>query len=734
MEGHRQTGAGYDSPVSKREEDQLDRWRFASEILDIVRDAPRDWSVRLGVYGKWGEGKTSVLRFLEGMATSEGHIVLWFNPWAARDRNELWIEFASRLMDRMDEAKIAVEGVFKPKWKALWHKLTEPFGEGRERAADFHDYARALVGGSLSALGNLLRIDGATLANIHAALGEKRVIVLIDDLDRTDPRLIPHLLLTLREMLDIPGFAFVLAFDADMVAKALREYHSAWATGFEFLEKIVDFPMYLPEPSAQQRKRLLLRELERGCEFIDQPMLDEVDDLLPYNPRKLKLLLRNLSVLKGQVERHDMDELDWLSILVSQLVGLESESFLQQFLNHPVSERILILDRYRSSAPDAAPAAEDDALEALLDDVEISDTERRLRLRKLIQAWATRNGLDSVEALRYQVQLAARPHALTWKEFRGFFLNHWKLQKQPSDVNFWVTQHAAHRSTSCTEVACELFDTTLMYREELLARAAESTLLEEQEEAMAEAADSLSLLEILLLEGLKCVGQTFFATGDNFSSLLAMVERWSGVQDNPSDLMAREQERRLLMRCVEQRPGDPVVWMESIQPWTHGLADAAKRFRVELAGRLEPAVAEQVLAAFEQKGGIARMREPGKKLAHKYLALRSTSALYRPPLRERFVSLLDKAGQDSVVHRSCVDFLGLLCDAAEHGSEVADREQVRGLVGSSEIIGPLWQAILARKVQARATGALIGWRALLQEVGVSESLLPAPPWLPSSSP
>ena len=73
---------GYDSPARTREEDDLDRWRFASDIVETITTTPSDWSVRVGVFGKWGEGKSSVLHFIERMLEDDGHLVFWFNPWA----------------------------------------------------------------------------------------------------------------------------------------------------------------------------------------------------------------------------------------------------------------------------------------------------------------------------------------------------------------------------------------------------------------------------------------------------------------------------------------------------------------------------------------------------------------------------------------------------------------------------------------------------------------------------
>ena len=104
-----QKQAGYDAAPLTQDRDDLERWRFAAEILRILSDTPPEWSARLGVFGAWGEGKTTVLGFLNTMARAHGHLPFWFNPWAATNQDDLWKEFAARLLEALDEAGIAVE-------------------------------------------------------------------------------------------------------------------------------------------------------------------------------------------------------------------------------------------------------------------------------------------------------------------------------------------------------------------------------------------------------------------------------------------------------------------------------------------------------------------------------------------------------------------------------------------------------------------------------------------------
>src|SRR5262245_31572033 len=294
---------GYDLPIARAEEDFFGRWRFASELWQIVGKAPTNWSVRLGLYGRWGEGKTSVLKFLEYFAQRNSDIVVWFNPWSIRNREDLWNRFAGAIFSRLEEEGIRVEGSGAVKIKKAGRLLIDPI----QKAAELNQAAKVIVGGALSLFGKLLNADNETFKNIRKALGERRVIVIIDDLDRADPQLLPEIFLSLREVLDLPNFSFVLAFDVHIVARALADQHKAWGRGEEFLEKVIDFPIALPLPSEQHIRNFVFAELDRYCPFAQREVFQELFYLLPKNPRKLKLLVRHLWTLQHQISRHD----DW---------------------------------------------------------------------------------------------------------------------------------------------------------------------------------------------------------------------------------------------------------------------------------------------------------------------------------------------------------------------------------------------------------------------------------------
>src|SRR5262249_18513938 len=121
--------AGFDAAQVRREQDDLNRWRFASEIVDVISATPPEWSVRIGIFGKWGEGKTTVLRFAEQMLKDRQNIVFDFSPWAIQDWHNLWDSFGGSLVDALSKANIDVGASFKKTAKEIGSWLEKKGGK-----------------------------------------------------------------------------------------------------------------------------------------------------------------------------------------------------------------------------------------------------------------------------------------------------------------------------------------------------------------------------------------------------------------------------------------------------------------------------------------------------------------------------------------------------------------------------------------------------------------------------
>lgn len=158
------------------------------------------------------------------------------------------------------------------------------------------------------------------LPAIVAELGNRKLVVFIDDLDRARPEIIPDFLLAIREVLSLPNSFFVLALSPEIVHEGLEQIHKGWARVESFLEKIVEWASYLPVPTAENLTRFAKEQTEALGSALDANAIASLGEVLPKNPRKLKIFLRFLSSLHSVLVRFDPDELDLESFYLCQML------------------------------------------------------------------------------------------------------------------------------------------------------------------------------------------------------------------------------------------------------------------------------------------------------------------------------------------------------------------------------------------------------------------------------
>ncbi len=543
--------AGYDAPQRERRDDFLGRWRFAADVFRVANETPKDWSVRLGIFAKWGEGKTTILRFIEGMAASEGYIPVWFAPWSARGWDDLWAEFAAVIVEVLEAQSLAPKSLRKLKLKLLGRKTQKHAKQVATELSGLSAVAKPAVGAAFAFLQQFLDVDGADFQTLLGELGGRRVIVFVDDLDRVDPRLVPQLLLALRELLDLPGFVFVLAFDDEIVSKALTAYHTAWDSGRAFLEKIIDFRFPVPRATPVHIQKLFAASLRTYCPFVDPGVTEQVADLLPLNPRKVKALIRHLTALQGEVQRYDANALNWVDIVIAQSLRLESEAFFDALLHAKRLEE-LTFSAFKARRERAESERKEDheiELEDLLEEADVSDNVTKERIKMLMGAQRARGTFG----FRSMAELSVRPQLITDKEFREA-VDCALTKDNITQLENWLKNHALQRSADFRDVAEEFFAALINHREALLEMAADVQSADDHLAALKDAQTALALVRQVLLGRGQWL-RDLIDTPPSFAKIFDHAMKWLHFYRNPGEPETRAEERQLLIDVANAHRG-----------------------------------------------------------------------------------------------------------------------------------------------------------------------------------
>jgi predicted KAP-like P-loop ATPase len=98
-----------DTPLTKMADDKLGRENIVDLIVDSINNhVQNDYPCLVyGIYGKWGEGKTSLLNFVEEKLLAQGGDdninIIKFNPWLVNNDETLLREFFKSMTRRLDD-------------------------------------------------------------------------------------------------------------------------------------------------------------------------------------------------------------------------------------------------------------------------------------------------------------------------------------------------------------------------------------------------------------------------------------------------------------------------------------------------------------------------------------------------------------------------------------------------------------------------------------------------------
>lgn len=716
---------GFDKAKESENEDRLDRVRIAERVFSLLTVLPPSWSVRVGLLGAWGEGKTTIGNWVSRRAKSAEHIVIWYNPWSARTLPGMWIEFATEMMRTLDAAGIKLEGSAALRTKLGYQR----WAEVPRQASQAHAYSKAGFA-ALDVAANfvgLVSVGPRDISIIRQKLGDRRVIVIIDDLDRTDPSLVPQLLLSLREVLDLPGFSFLLPFDDKVVIEALGRHNPALGNA-RFLEKILDFRIVLPPAAPAQIQALFVEEVRRHCPFLSLASLEPIFDVLPENPRRLKALVRSLVPFGAEAERHRAGEVDWHSLVIASMIRMESEKFYGAYTKAVFGDteknpwlEILMSQHDKDEKTDAL-------LERVLIDSTENDADLRSRLRKLCERWREVNGLRDLSRTRYVLKMFDQPDPVTWAEYDKLVLE-WKGKNDVKELWGYIERQAASKGCDLASFARELMATIITAYSDQLEVAAGVTLEEEHVSSIDNAAATFRILEVLAEGSVGKIDVSPLAPG-LFERLLRVVTNWVHFRANPADVRIRDIEHTFLTNFLKSRANDWELYLKAMRGASDRFEHNAKqRFIDSLTQVFAAMIDRNALDRLSIDGGIVELLPPDAFPEVKSRILDFGHPIWMPPGASQAELVLKTARTEVVVQKNAIAFLYLLFSAATTSAHQIDKTIVRAMIANDTIIGAIWSAAIAKPLQFRKLSDMRELRGNLVVLGANSETLNMPDWL-----
>lgn len=329
-----------DLPIKIIEEDALNRSSFSESLAKVMLDYTVPEGFAIGLYGRWGSGKTSVINMvLESVDkltkdTEERPIILRFNPWLCSDPKQLISQFFKQLSSAVK--------IKSPKLEHI--------------CSFMEDYADAFeLAGVIPIAGNILTTIGKVLGKKAKAYNESKnndlqrikdgiikdllheklkIIVTIDDVDRLSNNEIISVFQLVKSLADFPYTIYLLAFDRDVVIRALREVQKG--DGAEYLEKVIQVPFELPTPNAEDIYQVFFKKFDSIISNIPEEQWDKEywGELFHYGIKPYLQSIRdvvrfaNVFALKYALLRNETNVIDLIGLTCIQVFEPEVYSRL----------------------------------------------------------------------------------------------------------------------------------------------------------------------------------------------------------------------------------------------------------------------------------------------------------------------------------------------------------------------------------------------------------------------
>lgn len=379
-----------DNPLKTIAHDRFRRGSLVELVVRSIQDVaskPHPCVV-YGLYGKWGEGKTSILNFVEeklkGVGKKDKISITHYNPWLVGGEEALLREFFMSISEYPDEQVRR----FIKQYGSLAILTSKTIVNAVVPGVG------SLVAEGLESAKNALLDTEPTIYQLKQKvakaikLSKKHLLVIIDDLDRLDKNEIHCVLRLIRQVADFDNVIYLVAMDVEMVSKAIAQHYGDGDSydGRKYIDKIVQVPITIPAMPKQEFERLVHDDLAVALKgFASKEEIRQICFEVALILRTRREVLRYcnqltlvLPGLKGEVNISDL-------CILEAIKNVSFETYQSIYYNrsiffHKVDSVKLLIDN------DKETEAEKKRFETALEDAVSSvEPSRRKDIRNAIQ-------------------------------------------------------------------------------------------------------------------------------------------------------------------------------------------------------------------------------------------------------------------------------------------------------------------------------------------------------------
>lgn len=331
------TSLDSDRALVNETKDQFGFVGIAQRLAPSIVEASKGDGIVIGLEGRWGSGKTSLLNFLrtELVATQDTGIhTITISPWLNGDTSSMVMSLLGpmtailkakedEIAKDADKKKIAIKEQMAEVGQLLMDygpQTARMFAPVANLAGHFipgiEIAGKALEGAATVA--EKFITSGSTPSELKQKISDKiqaldvGFVVILDDLDRLEPEQAVEVVRLVRSVADFPRVAYLMCYDREILAQALKTGLKV-EDGDLFLQKIVQLTFNIPLPEPFDLRNQFLDEAKaifanvmgsdaNGDLLNDLKLAVDQEGMGLTTPREVKLALNSIRFVFTQIK------------------------------------------------------------------------------------------------------------------------------------------------------------------------------------------------------------------------------------------------------------------------------------------------------------------------------------------------------------------------------------------------------------------------------------------------
>ncbi|MBD1431599.1 AAA family ATPase [Sphingobacterium sp. DN00404] len=239
-----------DNAVEETKDDSYERTQVAGQIAKQIVTTDNKRAFAIGITGQYGSGKTSFINLICNTLKSEksNPLVIHFNPWDANNSADIQKLF-------FDELSISLANEDRALSSSMYHYYRRLNGRS------------SFVGNIINNLRDLSLIFARDLDDEKRKINDmmnnlsRKVIMIIDDLDRLHNDEVIEVLRLIRNTANFSNIVYIVAYDKEYVEHSIKKLNER--TYKNYLDKIFQIEIPLPKSESYLLSNSLVKSLEQ---------------------------------------------------------------------------------------------------------------------------------------------------------------------------------------------------------------------------------------------------------------------------------------------------------------------------------------------------------------------------------------------------------------------------------------------------------------------------------------